>query len=184
MHQIETGQLSPNQQDCAFLWLWCRDGVPYAKYLPDGAPATMPMVFAMLRWDGMFGAIGGKVDAGEDLREALAREVWEEATFALPTQAHLVPLGTFMDHGWHVHSFALEVTFAELVAARANASAGLNSSPECAGFCIAPTGSYIPCLTGPRGIKAFSENRFCSTAKLEFEQLLKLIAAQPTTAVA
>lgn len=178
MHQIETGQMSPHQKDCAFLWLWCRDGKSYAKYLPEGAPKTMPMVFALLRWDGMFGTVGGKVDPGESLRLALAREVCEEANFWLSNSDEPVQLGTFVDDGWHIHSFALEVTYAELVEARAKASAVQHASPECAGFCLVPTGEYTPRVDGPRGVEAFSANRFCSTAKLEFEALLKLIAAE------
>lgn len=177
MHQIETGLLSPSQKDCVFLWLYCRDGKAYAKYLPEGAPKTMPMVFALLRWDGMFGTVGGKVDAGETLRQALEREACEEANFWLSGSDEPVQLGTFVDDdGWHIHSFALEVTYAELVEARAKASAVQHASAECAGFCIVPAGDYKPRVDGPRGVDAFNQNRFCSTAKLEFELLLKLIA--------
>lgn len=178
MHQIETGTMSPIQQDCVFLWLWTRNGKPYNKYLPDGAPETMPMVFAILRWDGMFGTIGGKVDEGETLRQALARESMEEANFWLSQSESPVALGTFFDRDWHIHSFALEVDFDELVSARAKASEIQNASPEVAGFCVVPAGDYTPRSDGPRGVEAFNANRFCSTAKLEFELLRKLIASQ------
>ena len=54
MHQITTGAMSPDGlHDCVFLWLWCRDGRPYAKYLPEGAPENMPMVLTLLQiWIG------------------------------------------------------------------------------------------------------------------------------------
>ena len=67
-------------------------------------------------------------------------------------------------------------TYAELVEARAKASTVQHASAECAGFCIVPAGDYKPRVDGPRGVGAFNQNRFCSTAKLEFELLLKLIA--------
>ncbi len=178
MHQIETGLRSPDNKDCVFLWLYCRDGKPYAKYLPEGAPRTMPMVLTMLRWDGMFGTIGGKVDAGESLRQALSREVCEEADFWLSNSCEPVALGTFVDGPWHIHSFALEVSHAELVEARLKATANQKDSAECAGFCIVPTQDYVPgAEVGPRGLTAFSRNAFCSTARLEFEALLKLLGA-------
>lgn len=182
LYQVETGLLAPDNKNCTFLWLYCMDGKPYAKYLPEGAPAHMPMVMTMLRWDGMFGTIGGKVDAGESLRQALAREVAEEGDFWLSEGAEVTPLGTFVDGGWHIHSFALEVSHDELVQARTRATMHQANSSECAGFCIVPTADYLPDVdVGVRGLSAFSRNAFCSTAKLEFDALLRLIAKRAQT---
>lgn len=176
--QIETGHMSPKQLDCAFLWLYCMDGRPYKKYLGDGVPSNMPMILALLRWDGSFGTMGGKVDPGESLREALTREACEEANFWLARDEALEVLGTFRDGDWHVHSFALEVSYAELVEVRAKASSVGHTSPECAGWVIAPTGEYRPGDDGARGVEAFRNNNFASTAKLEFDALLSKIRAR------
>ncbi|KVP96641.1 hypothetical protein WJ97_12215 [Burkholderia ubonensis] len=179
IRQIATGHMSPKQMDCAFLWLYCMDGRPYKKYLGEGVPSTMPMVLALLRWDGRFGTMGGKVDPGESLHEALSRESCEEANFWLPKDAELEALGTFQDGDWHIHSFALEVSYAELVEARAKASSSSSqASLECAGWVIAPMGDYRPEEDGPRGVDAFLANHFASTAKLEFEVLLSKIRAR------
>ncbi|WP_157657769.1 NUDIX domain-containing protein [Burkholderia ubonensis] len=174
--------MSPKKMDCAFLWLYCMYGQPYSKYLAEGAADTMPMVMALLRWDGRFGTMGGKVDPGESLREALSRESCEEANYWLASDAEPEMLGTFQDGDWHVHSFALEVTYPELVAARAQASAMSNASPECAGWVIAPMGTYRAEDDGPRGVEAFRVNHFASTAGLEFDVLLANVRARQAKA--
>lgn len=181
MHQIETGTLSPDgKHDCVFLWLYCRDGRPYTKYRPAGADEAMPMVFALLRWDGTFGTMGGKVDPGESLHVALSREACEEANFWLPENAEIEQLGTFQDGPWHIHSFCYELTYGELVSVRGHASAQAYAHPEVAGFVIAPAGEYMPGANGaPRGVGAFSHNQFCSTAKLELDLLLHKLS-QPS----
>ncbi|WP_126223442.1 NUDIX domain-containing protein [Burkholderia ambifaria] len=176
IQQIQTGRMSPKQMDCAFLWLYCLDGQPYAKYLDAGAPREMPMALTLLRWDGRFGTMGGKVDPGENLRETLSREAAEEAGFWLTGDADIEQLGTFQDGDWHIHAFAHEASYVELVDARAKASAARHASPECAGWAIVPTGHYLPGDNGARGVEAFRLNHFASTAGLEFEALLQKIA--------
>jgi ADP-ribose pyrophosphatase YjhB (NUDIX family) len=170
--------MSPKQTDAAFLWLYCLDGRPYEKYLAAGAPRRMPMVLAMLRWDGRFGTMGGKVEPGEELRVALARESCEEADFWLSSGDEPIQLGTALDGDWHIHSFALQVTHTELVEARAKASSVSHASPECAGWCIVPTGDYRPGDNGARGVQAFRANHFASTAGMEFDLLLEHIEAE------
>lgn len=183
IRQIETGLMSPKQMDCVFLWLYCLDGLPYVKYLPLDAPRNMPMVLTLLRWDGRFGTMGGKVDPGESLRVALEREACEEADFWLPGSTDVETLGTFADGDWHIHAFALEVSYAELVEARAKASDARHASPECAGWAIVPTGQYRDGENGARGLEAFRKNHFASTAGLEFEALLAKIHERMSTEV-
>jgi len=171
LYQVETGSMSPTQDDCAFLWLYCMDGLPYAKYLPEGAPKAMPMVLALMRWDGTIGTMGGKLEVGESIRRALARESCEEADFWLSASCEPEVLGTFADDDWRVHSYALEVSYEELLEVRAKASRARPASAECAGWFIVPAEDYRPGYAGPQGVTAFLENNFQSTAKLEFEAL-------------
>lgn len=176
--QIKTGTRSPQGKDCVFLWLYCRDGLPYAKYQAPGAPAKMPMVLALLRWDGTFGTLGGKVDPGESLEAGLAREAQEEVQFCLAEGQVPEMLGTFQDGPWHIHSFSLELPYAELLRLRAQAACQPEASAEVAGICIVPAKDYAAQAHQPRGISAFLQNQFCATAKLELELLLARINLQ------
>jgi uncharacterized protein YyaL (SSP411 family) len=99
----------------------------------------------------------------------------EEGNFWLPENAVLTPLGTFTTQAWHVHSFALEVTYEELLRARENASSSEDSTPECAGWCIVPLADYQPWWAGQRGVSAFRQNNFVTTAGLEFDALCQLV---------
>lgn len=175
IRRIETGARSPDGKDCVFLWLYTPDGEPYKKYRAQHEhDKPFPLILALLRWDGTFGTMGGKVDPGESLRQALARESFEEAGFTLADTDQPEILGTFQDGLWHIHSFTLALPFATLVDVRAAASMASKATPECAGFNLVPAAAYLPHPDGyPRGVEAFRENRFCSTAKLEFDLLLE-----------
>ena len=131
MHQIETGLRSSTGKDCVFLWLYALDGKPYATYREASAPDhIVPRVLAQLRWDGTFGTAGGKVDPGETLQEALAREVREELGYTLPHNCEPVEFATFDNHGWHIHAHRLEVSYAELLRIRNQAVTAEHAEAE------------------------------------------------------
>lgn len=173
MKQIETGLRHPDAHDCVFLWLYATDGRPYAKYLEAPQPdLVVPMVFAQLRWDGMFGTVGGKVDPGETLMEALVRETHEEIGYAIPDNAPLVPMSTFERNGWHIHAYRLKLPYAELLKVRNSAHLAEHSESECAGYNLVHAADYRPDADKPRGIRAFLQNCFLASAKRELELLL------------
>lgn len=175
MQQLETGLLSPLHQDGAFLWLYSLDGRPYQKRLAAESRGPYPMVLAALRWDGSFGTMGGKVDPGESLLEGVRREAYEELGFELRDDDVPVPLTTYLDGDWHMHSFSLCVPYARLAEVRATASHA-GRSPEVAGAVIAPAFAYPDKLDGtPRGIEAFRQMKFFSTSKFELDALLARI---------
>lgn len=178
MQLLETGLLSPLQQEGAFLWLYSLDGPPYQKRLAADSRGPYPMVLATLRWDGSFGTMGGKVDPGETLLEGVRREAMEELGFELRDDDVPVPLATYLDGDWHMHSFSLCVPYARLAEARAVASCA-NRSPEVAGVVIAPAFAYPDKLDGtPRGIEAFRQMKFFATSKFELDALLVRIQSE------
>jgi len=181
MQQIETGVRQPDGRDCVFLWLYATDGRPYAKYLEAPKPdLVVPMVFAQLRWDGMFGTVGGKVDPGESLLEALARETREEIAYDIPADAQLAPLSTFERNGWHIHAYRLRLPFEQLREVRNRAHLAEHADTECAGYNLVHAVDYRPDAANPRGIRAFLQNQFLASAKPELELLLEHISAEMT----
>lgn len=179
MQQIETGLRHPQNRDCVFLWLYATDGRPYAKYLEAPKPdLVVPMVFALLRWDGMFGTVGGKVDPGETLLQALARETREEIGYDIPIDAELTPMSTFERNDWHIHAFRMKLPYEKLLEVRNRAHLAEHANTECAGYNLVHAADYRPDASNPRGIRAFMENRFLATAKLELELLLEHIWAE------
>lgn len=178
MRQIETGLKSPHGQDCVFLWLYALDGKPYANYQEvDAADYVVPMVLVLLRWDGTMGTAGGKVDPGETLREALAREVKEELAYTLPAGSIPLEFATFESQGWHNHAYRLEVPYAELLHIRNQAVTAEHAEAECSGYNLVHVERYRSTGDRPRGIEAFLQNHFCSTAKRELELLISHIDA-------
>ena len=174
MQQIETGLRQPQNRDAVFLWLYATDGQPYAKYLASPNPElVVPMIFIQLRWDGVFGTVGGKVDPGESLLEALKRETQEEIGYAIPTGAEVEPFSTFEREGWHIHAYRLQLTYDELLEVRNRAHLAEHAGSEVSGYNLVHAIDYRPDSDKPRGIRAFLQNRFSATAKLELELLLK-----------
>ncbi|GBG14462.1 DNA mismatch repair protein MutT [Novimethylophilus kurashikiensis] len=179
IQKIEAGALHPQGKDAVFLWLYCLDGQPYTKRLPNQvAGGQYPMVLSLLRWDGSFGTMGGKVDPGESLYEALCREAVEEASFEIGHDDDVRPLATYLDDEWHMHSYCLELPYSRLEAARESASM-VGRSPEVAGAVIVPAFNYPARMNGaPRGRDAFLTMNFFSTSKVELNELFGRMQSQ------
>lgn len=158
-----------NVKDNVFLWVYAKDCQPYLNYpyVPD-KEAKIPMVFAILRWDGTFGAIGGEVDEGETLVEALIREVKEEANYELTTDMNFKPLCSFKndENGNHYHSYALDINSLDsLLAIREQATTAEHSIAEVCGYNIVQMANF----------SKFMDNQFSGTSKFELEKLMEMM---------
>ena len=156
-------------KDCVFLWVHCADITAKIK-VRNPALAKVPGVLLQLRWDGMFGAPGGKVDPGETLEQALAREVKEEIDYDL-NLAQIQPLISLRMGEYHIHSYSLAVSADELFQIRDNASTASMSSMECSGYNIVHAAQYNKDAE-VRGILKFIDNQFSATARLELMLLI------------
>lgn len=169
--EIEFGTRSKSF-DCAFVWIYARNCTPYTGYPYNDIP-NVSLVLAEMRYDGLFGAVGGAVEENDlNLEVAVQREAMEEIAYDLPIE-RLEPLATYKNQisGTHIHSFSLEVTYEELLEIRKNAYDGKHFNAENAGInllhiCRYLKGGKIEC-----GWNAIKEQQFVSTSKMELIKL-------------
>lgn len=108
----------------------------------DGLPESLwdlevPLMGAMLRWDGSLGFVGGEVDGLETLLDAAIRECYEEVGFE-PDRDRLKLV---CSHGMvsqerkqNTHLFACKVSKVELYEIRVRSCNSRHSQTESAGF--------------------------------------------------
>ncbi|MGL5710421.1 MAG: NUDIX domain-containing protein [Cetobacterium sp.] len=125
------------KQECVFLWLYCKNAKLYENYNDESIKdEENNLIFLQMRWDGEFGTVGGKVDEGESIKEALVREVKEEINYDL-TEAEInkvEELAIYELEKYTIYSFMLEKTFEELISIRNNAVKAEHSISECNGY--------------------------------------------------
>lgn len=171
MNRIETGIRSvDNKKDCVFAWIYAEGCQPYLNYKDVADQSvSMPMVLVQLRWSGDLGVTGGVVDGNETLIEALKREVSEEINYIITDDSKIIPMATFKDGDYHLHSFSYKVSFEELIKIRNNAVNAEHSVAECSGYNMVHIADY-----GKKaGINQFRQNNFCASSKLELNILIK-----------
>lgn len=171
--EVDFGTRS-NNMDCVFVWIFAKNCTPYAGYPYNDIP-NVSLVLTELRYDGMFGAVGGAVEHDDlNLQVAIHREAMEEIGYDLPID-RLQELATYKNKitGVHIHSYSLEVTYEELLEIRDNATSGAHFSAENAGvnllhICRYLKGGKIEC-----GWNTILEQNFVSTSKMELMKLVR-----------
>jgi 8-oxo-dGTP pyrophosphatase MutT (NUDIX family) len=131
---------------------------------------TVPSIGMIMRTDGSFGFVGGRVDEGETLEQALVREVLEEVGYQI-SLSKIVPLTSHTIKGGsstlHTHHYTCHVPTHELLRLQNNQAKGELHNREVAGFCIVPT--------IPASVDNLLKLPFAGTAKEELIYLLKYI---------
>lgn len=178
--RIKTGESRGN--DCVFLWLYCKNYKTYKDYSKE---KTAPAILCQFRHDGSFGAIGGKVDKNEELKEALFREVKEESgiSFSADDKNSIKQISSHYFKGnskdWTIHAFGLEVNPERLEYHRMQSTQHITmkNNGEVNGYNIIPLSRYdVNKINNTcNGLETFLKNQFNSSAKLEIEILLEEI---------
>lgn len=163
-----------NRKECVFVWFYALNGKPYHKHLAFNKRDVeeIPTILSVLRFDGTFGTVGGKVEKDETLLQALHRECIEEIGYEIKDiESNVRPLATFFEEetGYLINSFTCRVDYEELVKIRNNAVNSSNSLAECSGY------NLIHCVEykGNLGIEQFLKQQFSATAKMELELMLE-----------
>lgn len=109
MTEIPAEQLA--KSNGAFVAIVCREIRPYVNYskpISGDRRRAIPRVLMQVRWDGLIGFPGGKVDPGETLRQACVREAREEIGIEIPESVP-VPVCSHLLGNFAAHLYAIEV---------------------------------------------------------------------------
>jgi ADP-ribose pyrophosphatase YjhB (NUDIX family) len=169
--QIPHGTIEKGKRQLVFVCLYTKHSKPFKNYeyasveLKD---KSIPLVLMLLRQDGSLGFPGGGVEKGEDLVTALSREVREEINYRLDVNK-LKPLMSFSTLASNFHSFSYEVNSEEDIRKiQQDALYAQHFLSENGGCVLQQVIDYKG-----KGYPNFLKNNFCSSAKMEFEELIK-----------
>lgn len=92
-------------------------------------------VLMTMRWNNNRGFLGGHVDEGETLREALNREVMEEGNFDI-TNKEVEWLSSYDLNGFGIHCYVCKITPTEMDSIRVNYTKATHAAEEVSGLLI------------------------------------------------
>ncbi len=177
-HRIEDLKRHPNLNDMVFGSIWCGESKPYEHHIEvpkHKRGVQIPLVLMHMRWDGFIGFPGGKVETGEELHEALIREMEEEYNFTVRLK-HLVNdkpihLCSHADnHGeLHTHCFELEVSKSEFKRVIELATEAEHFGSEVQGVFAVQIAEFEKGI----GYSQFRKNNFKASAGLQIDALVR-----------
>lgn len=136
--------------------------------------AKVALLGVMVRWDGSFGFVGGKVDAGESLIESAKRESMEEINhIPKDSDLKLVCSHSMVDGKFeqNTHLYACEVTPEKLYDIRRKSGESVHGQVESAGFVVVHMVKSAP--------QNLQNNVWAGTALAELNILLTSGIIQP-----
>ncbi len=88
INKIKTGSNPNKKQEAVFVTIYTETPIwrNYEEVSEESRKTVIPLVLMLQRWDGKIGFIGGNVDNSESLKDAVVREVKEEAGFNIPIE--------------------------------------------------------------------------------------------------
>lgn len=178
INRVENGLIA--EQNSVFIAYFTKPSHIYQKnpdcrsWGDDAWFAKVALLGVMVRWDGSFGFVGGKVDAGESLIEAAKRESMEEINHRPKDEELKLVCSHSMVHGsfeQNTHLYACEVTPEKLYEIRRQSGESVHGQVESAGFVAVHMVKNAP--------QNLQNNVWAGTALAELNILLESGIIQP-----
>jgi len=175
MERVEFGDFYRNKKNAVFLAIYVKEISPWKYFNDDIKSMRCPAIIMIDRWDGRMGFPGGTVDEGEELIDALVREVKEEIGINVkPDKVHAIA-----SHEWKIatHLYGLEVQEAEFLHIYYHILNNFSRSILLHAYEEGDKSHFMSEITGikiiplvqhaGKGINYFLENSFAGSAKNE-----------------
>ena len=175
MQRVEFGDHYRDRKNAVFLAIYVDKISPWKYFDDDIKHMICPALIMIDRWDGRMGFPGGTVDEGEELLDALVREVKEEIGITVkpdkvrPITTHVGKIAT--------HLYALEVLEIEFLHIYYHILNNFSRSILLHAYEEGDTSHFMSEITGikivplfqhkNKGINLFLQNSFAGSAKDE-----------------
>jgi ADP-ribose pyrophosphatase YjhB (NUDIX family) len=178
INRVENGLVA--EQNSVFIAYFTKPSHIYQKnpdcrsWGDDAWFAKVALLGVMVRWDGSFGFVGGKVDPGETLIEAAKRESLEEINHQPKDDDLKLVCSHSMVHGnfkQNTHLYACEVSPEKLYDIRRKSGESVHGQVESAGFVVVHMVKNAP--------QNLQNNVWAGTALAELNILLESGIIQP-----
>jgi U8 snoRNA-decapping enzyme len=185
MKRVAFGNFDPNKKNAVFLAIYVKEISPWKYFNGDIKNIKCPAIIMIDRWDGRMGFPGGTVDEGEELLDALVREVKEEigitikpekvteiAAFEFKISTHLYGLEVLEAEFLHIYYHILNNFSRSILLHAYEEGDESHFMSEITGIKIIPLVQHAG-----KGINLFLENSFAGSAKDELLIMLKELFA-------
>ena len=154
-----------------FCIIYATDGKPYLTYPEvddETKNKTVPFALAQMRWNGQLGFTGGGVEKGEDIKDALIRELEEEINLFNIEPSLLEFNHQIEKDDTLTISYKLKVTYEHLLLIQRESLNAEHFMAENVGTLLLPLQN-----TSSNDLENVLNNNFCYTSKEELEVLIK-----------
>ena len=175
MQRVDFGDLYREKKNAVFLAIYVKEISPWKYFNDDIKEMRCPAIIMIDRWDGRVGFPGGTVDEGEELLDALVREIKEEIGITIKADK-VHPIAA---HEWKIatHLYGLEVQEVEFLHIYYHILNNFSRSILLHAYEEGDKSHFISEITGikliplvqhaGKGINLFLENSFAGSAKNE-----------------
>lgn len=173
MKQISFNQKIADKKQCVFVILYALGNKPWLNYpnISDKKKdLVVPTCLMINRADGWIGFVGGKVEEGETLEQAVIREVEEEVGYRItsdlePIVAHEIdPITT--------HAFAIRLEYEALTEVQRKATEAAHFNSEICGVFLPHLINYQGISSGGQGLSELIKSSLAPSVKEELMHFL------------